>query len=151
MQVVKKRRLVKSFQSNLLSNTILICIKFFISFQTVPNNFQLDLEQVSFNTFESSDGNFFLDNKDADLNYFDEINIPSKEKAHLNETDIKNLLYQTQRFENNSVLHVNIRGLKSNFENFSNLFNNNGSSFIIIYSTETWNSNSEITHGFVLI
>ena len=92
-----------------------------------------------------------MDNKDADLNYFDEINIPSKEKAHLNETDIKNLLYQTQRFENNSVLHVNIRGLKSNFENFSNLFNNNGSSFIIIYSTETWNSNTEITHGFALM
>ena len=68
-----------------------------------------------------------------DLNYFHEINIPSKEPTYLNETDIK-----TQRFEKVSVLHVNITGLKTNFENFGNLLNNTGTSFNIICLTETW-------------
>ena len=81
---------------------------------------------------------FFEDDRDPDLNYFDEINIPSKETAYLNETAIKNFLYETQRSENISVLHVNIRGRKTIFENFRNLLANSGTSFNIICLTETW-------------
>ena len=77
----------------------------------------------------------------------DEINISSKETTYINETNIKNFLYETQRFENVSVLHVNIRGLKINFENFRNLLNNTGSSFDIICLTETWCSNPEIINS----
>ena len=86
MQVMKNKKLLKSFWPNLL-----------------------------FNPFESRDGKFFQD--DRDLYYFDEINIPSKETANINETDIKNFLYETQIFENIPVPHVDIRGLKNNFEN----------------------------------
>ena len=81
-----------------------------------PNNFEFDFEQISFNPLES---------------------------VYINETDIKNVLYETQGFENISVLHVNLRGLKTNFENFCNLLNNTGSSFGILCLTETWCSNSE--------
>ena len=56
--------------------------------------------------------------------------------TYINQTDIKNFLYEAQRFENVSVLHVNIRGLKTNLENFCNLLNSTGS-VIIICSTET--------------
>ena len=77
----------------------------------------------------------------------DEVNIPSKETTNPNETDIKNFPYKTQRFENVSVLHVNIRGLKTNFENFPSLLNNTGTSFNIIFLTETWCSNSEIINS----
>ena len=56
--------------------------------------------------------------------------------TYINKTDIKNFLYETQRCENVSVLHVNIRGLKTNLENFCNLLNNTGS-VNIICSTET--------------
>ena len=45
------------------------------------------------------------------------------------------------------ILHVNIRGLKTNFENFRNLLNNTGTSFNIICLTETWYSNSEIINS----
>ena len=81
------------------------------------------------------------------LNYFDEINIPSKETTCLNEADIKIFLYETQRFENVPVFHVNIRALKTIFENFRNLLNNTGTSFNIICLKETWCSNSEIINS----
>ena len=45
------------------------------------------------------------------------------------------------------MLHVNIRGLKTNFENFGNLLNNTGSSFNIICLTERWCSNPEIINS----
>ena len=72
---------------------------------------------------------------DPDLNFFDEIKLMRLTQ--------KSFLYETQRFESISVLHVNIRGLKTNFENFGNLLNNKGSSF----NTETWCSNSEIINS----
>ena len=93
---------------------------------------QTILSSISFNPFESSDGGIFQYNRDPDLNYFDEINIPSKGTTYMNETDMKNFLCETQRVENISVLHVNIIGLKNNFEYFRNLLNNTGFSFNII-------------------
>ena len=111
-----------------------------------PNNFEFDFEQFSFNPFESPDGKIFQDDRDPDLNYFDEIKIPSKETTYINETQ-KNFLYETQGFENVSVLYVNISGLKINFKNFCNLLSNAGSSFNIICLTKTWCRNPEIINS----
>ena len=83
-----------------------------MSFEMAPKNSEFYFEQVSFNLFESKDGKIFQDDRNPDLNYFDEINISSKEATYINETDIKKFLYETQRFENLSVLHVNITGWK---------------------------------------
>ena len=60
---------------------------------------------------------------------------------------MKNFIYETNRFENIFVLHANIRGLKTNFENFRNLLNNTGSSLNIICLTGTWCSKSEIINN----
>ena len=100
-----------------------------------PNNFEFDFAQISYNTFESRDGNIFQDDRDPDWNYFDETNILSKETTYINETDMKNLICETQRFENVSVLLVNTRWLKINFENFHDLWNNTGSISEIINSS----------------
>ena len=113
-----------------------------MGFEMAPKNFEFNFEQIFFNPFESPDGKIFQDDKYPDLNYFDEINIPSNETIYIIE-----FLYETQRFENISVLHVNIRGLETNFENFRNLLNNTGSSFNIISLTETWCSNAEIINS----
>ena len=86
-----------------------------------PNNFEFDFEQIYFNLSKSPNGKIFQDNRDPDLNYFDEINIPSEETTYINETDIKNVLYDTQRFENVYVLHVNIGRLKTDFGNLRGL------------------------------
>ena len=53
-----------------------------------PNIFEFDFEQNFFNLLESPDGKIFSDDREPDLNYFDEINIPSKETRYINETDI---------------------------------------------------------------
>ena len=118
-----------------------------MSFEMAPKNSEFDLEQISFNPFESQDEKIFQDGRDLDLNYFDDINISSKETIYINETDIRNFIYETQRFENFSVYHAKVTGLKINFENFRNLLNNTGSSFNIICLTESWCSNSEIINS----
>ena len=69
--------------------------KNFTSFEIAPNYFEFDFEQISFNLFESQNGKIFQDDRDPDLNYFDEINNPSKETTYINEADIKNFLYET--------------------------------------------------------
>ena len=99
--------------------------------------FNRKLRQERANPLESLDGKIFQVDKDPDLNYFQEINIKSKETTYINETDIKSFLCGKQRFENVSVLHVNIRGLKTNFEKLHNLLNNTGTSFDIIDLMET--------------
>ena len=60
---------------------------------------------------------------------------------------MKNVLYETQRFENISVLYVDIRRLKNNFESLYNLLNNTGPSFNIICLMETWGRNSKIINS----
>ena len=99
--------------------------------------FNRKLRQERANPLESLDGKIFQVDQDPDLNYFQEINIKSKETTYINETDIKSFLCEKQRFENVSVLHVNIRGLKTNFEKLHNLLNNTGTSFNIIDLMET--------------
>ena len=77
-----------------------------MSFEMAPNNFEFDFEQISFNPFESPDGKMFQDDRNRDLNYFNGTNIPRRETTYINETDVINFPYETQRFENVSVLHV---------------------------------------------
>ena len=132
MQVRKNRNPLKSFWSNLLSNTILIFIKISWALkwlQTILNLISNKFLLIHSNPQIRSPT--FQDDRDPDLNYFDKVNVSSKVKWYTNESDIKHFLYETQRIENISVLHINIRGLKTNFENFCNLLNNNSSSFSI--------------------
>ena len=134
---MKDRKLLQPF---LIKSSLKHDFKFhesFMSFEMAPKNSEFDFEQFFFNPFESQDGKIFQDDRDPNLNYFDEINILSKETTYINDADIKNFLYKVQIFENICVLHVHIRGLKNNFENFRNLLNNTGSSFNITCLTET--------------
>ena len=116
------------------------------------------------NFFQSIPWKKFEDDRDPDLNYFNEINIPSNEMTYINETDKKNFLHETQRFANIFVLHVDIRELKSNFENLRNntenlrnfenlrnLLNNTVFSFDIICFTETWCSSSKTSNSFCFV
>ena len=55
----------------------------------VPNSFEFDFEQISLNPVESRHRKIFQYDRHQDLNYFNEINIFSKESTYINETDIK--------------------------------------------------------------
>ena len=116
-------------------------------FHKTFKSIEFDFKQISFDPFESSDVKIFQDDRDPDLDYFDEINIPGKKRINKNQTDIKIFLHETQWFDSVSVLHVNTRELKINFQNFHNLLKNTGSSFNIVCLTETWCSNSEIINS----
>lgn len=64
----------------------------------VPNSFEFDFEQISLNPVESPHRKIFQYDRHQDLNYFNEINISSKESTYINETDIKVVPNETQRF-----------------------------------------------------
>lgn len=64
----------------------------------VPNSFEFDFEQISLNPVESRHRKIFQYDRHQDLNYFNEINISSKESTYINETDIKVVPNETQRF-----------------------------------------------------
>ena len=100
----------------------------------VPNSFEFDFEQISFNPLESADGKIFQNDRDSDLNYFHEINIPSKERTYINETDIK-IFYMRHKDLRTFLFFI----LTS--EDCKPILKTSAISWII---TETWCSNSEI-------
>ena len=69
-----------------------------MSFVMVLNSFEFYFKQSSFNPFKSPDRKSFQDDRDPDLKYFNEINILNKETTYINETDIKNFLYEKHLF-----------------------------------------------------
>ena len=70
----------------------------------------LNFEQISLNPFELPDGKIFQDDRDPDLNYFDETNVQIRKRR----------ISVWESF----VLHINIGGLKNNFENVRDLMDN---------------------------
>ena len=99
------------------------------------NNF----EQLYFNPFPINDSTF-EDDLDPDLHYFNEVafNTP-----YVFQEEIKDLLYETKQYANISLLHLNIRSLNANFENFRDLLEQSDSTFNIICLTETWSSDAD--------
>ena len=65
-------------------------------FHKTFKSIEFDFKQISFDPFESSDVKIFQDDRDPDLDYFDEINIPGKKRINKNQTDIKIFLHETQ-------------------------------------------------------
>ena len=86
--------------------------------------------------FDENDG-ILLDNScDPDLNLFSE-NIKNLDSAHLLPGNLHNFLDNsvTDWF---SVLHLNIRSIKKNFENFKLFLSSLEFSFSVICFSETW-------------
>ena len=100
-----------------------------------------DFEQISFNPFSLNPTNFSDDN-DPDLNYFNDGNLNNPETQYFFPENIKETLIETTLHENLSCLHLNIRSLNSNFENFKYFLQECDNSFNIICLSETWSTNS---------
>ena len=81
------------------------------------NQIKSDFEDISFNPFNKSDS-LFEDPNDPDSHYFDERDYESK-YLHVNE--INTFLYDLTQHENLSLLHLNIRSLRSNLDDFHTL------------------------------
>ena len=81
------------------------------------NQIKSDFEDISFNPFNKSDS-LFEDPNDPDSHYFDERDYESK---YLHVNQINTFLYDLTQHENLSLLHLNIRSLRSNLDDFHTL------------------------------
>ena len=103
------------------------------------NQIKSDFEDISFNPFNKSDS-LFEDPNDPDSHYFEETDYDSK-YFHVNE--INTFLNDLTRHENLSLLHLNIRSLRSNLDDFHTLLEKNKHPFNVICLTETWLNDHE--------
>lgn len=97
-----------------------------------------DFESYVFNPIMIDDTNHQADLSDPDLNYFDDVKIDSK---YFFPEDILNSY--SHKGNNFSILHLNIRGMKTNFENFLLMLEETKFSFDILCLTETWCSDHD--------
>ena len=100
-----------------------------------------DFEQMSFNPFSLNNTNL-SDDIDPDLNYFNDESFKNFETNYYFPEEIKNTLYETTTHENLSLLHLNIRSLNSNFEEFKNILQESNYYFNIICLSETWSTDN---------
>ena len=71
-----------------------------MNFKMASNNLELDFEQsLLIHSNPQMNLRIFQNDRDPALNYFDKKKISNNETIYINETDIKKLLYQTQRFD----------------------------------------------------
>ena len=79
-----------------------------------------NFEQIYFNPF-----NFFneqdQDMRDPDLNYFSDLNSNDFNSPYVLEESVKRYLCNVKKYDNLSLIHVNIRNMNSNFEKLHDL------------------------------
>ena len=78
--------------------------------------------------------------RDSDLNYFKDLNSNNFDSPYVLEENIKRYLCDIKKYDNLSLIHVNVRSMNSNFEKLHNLLLNWSNSFNIICVTETWST-----------
>ena len=103
------------------------------------NQIKIDFENISFNPFNKS-GSLFGDPNNPNSHYFDETDYNSK-YFYVNEINI--CLNDLTRHENLSLLHLNIRSLRSNLDDFHTLLEESKHPFNVIWLTETWLNDHE--------
>ena len=79
-----------------------------------------NFENISVNIYETGSFTMF-DERDPDTNFFDDITKSNFETSYFKPNEVKPYLQSTQYLEKLNVLHVNIRSIKSNFENLKAL------------------------------
>ena len=96
-----------------------------------------NFENISVNIHETGSFTKF-DERDPDINLFDDITKSNYETSYLKPNEVKPRLRSTQYLEKLNVLHVNIRSITRNFENLKTLLEECEFVFNIICVLETW-------------
>ena len=81
--------------------------------------------------------------RDPDLNYFNDLNSNNFDSPYVLEENVKRYLCDIKKYDNLSLIHVNIRSMNSNFEKLHDLFLNCSNSFNIICVIETWSTDKD--------
>ncbi|XP_065684402.1 putative uncharacterized protein DDB_G0289263 [Hydra vulgaris] len=111
----------------------------------MDSNNSNDFEKI-FNFFQTNVLNF-NEKSDPDLNYFNEINTSEFKCKYFYPNEVKYFLKIDNINSYLNVVHINIRSLKKNFENFLNVICETDNSFNLICVTETWSSNEEFENN----
>ena len=78
-------------------------MKIFTRFELAQNKTDFDFKQNFQHPFGSLGGKTFQNDRDPDLNYFDELTIQNKETTFIMKLILKKRWCENQRFENSSV------------------------------------------------
>ena len=106
-----------------------------------------DFEQINFNPFNFFNDQDQQDMRDPDLSYFNDLNSNNFDSSYVLEENVKRYLCDIKKYDNLSLIHVNIRSMNSSFEKLHNLLLNCSNSFNIICVTETWPTNNDIKNN----
>ena len=101
-----------------------------------PNTLN-SFENISFNPF-SPEEKLLVDDNDPDQNFYNDTGIGNYETPYMYEDKVMSYLKDLKEYENLSLLHLNIRSIQANFENFHHLLEESNFSFNIICLSETW-------------
>ena len=105
------------------------------------------MNKKTVNQFEVRDS-FFSDNNDPDENFFNDLKF---ETPNMFEHELLQKFAENFENENLSILHLNIRSLNANFENFKNLLQESKSVFNIICLSETWSTDKYFRNNYDII
>ena len=94
-----------------------------------------NFESMSFNPF-SNNNNFSDGNQDPDVDFFLD-NIPSLKTEYFSPSDAETGFSKFESSDTFSVLHLNIRSLRKNFEDFKELYKTLNLKFSIVCFSET--------------
>ena len=100
----------------------------------------MNFESLKFNPFDSTAEILNDDSFDPDINFFNN-NIENLDTPYISHEKIKDLNINTSA-NTLSVLHLNIRSMKKDFESFKLFLSNLNFDFSIICFSETWLDNS---------
>ena len=103
----------------------------------------LNFESLKFNPFDSSEEILTDKSFDPDLNFF-KSNIGNLDNPYISHEEHKNLNVNGSA-DMLSILHLNIRSIKKNFENFKFFLSSLSFDFSIICFSETWLDESSLT------
>ena len=106
-------------------------------------NSSKDFEEINFNPFKFFDEKD-EDRRDPDLNNFNDLNSNNFDSSYVLEDNVKRCLCHIKKYENLSLIHVNIKSMNSNFETLYDLLLNCSYFFNIICVTETWSTNKDL-------
>ena len=74
-----------------------------------------NFEQINLNPFNFFNDQDQQDTKDADLNYFNDLNSNNFVSPYVLEENVKRYICDIKKYGNLSLIHVNIRSMYSNF------------------------------------
>ena len=106
-----------------------------------------DFEQINFNPFNFFNDHDQQDMRDSDLNYFSDLNFNNFDSPHVLEENVKRYLCDMKKYDNLSLIPVNIKSMNSNFEKLHVLLLNCSNSFNIICVTDTWSTDNDIRNN----